>query len=121
DDKANDAIDLTLSVAGGGPLPVRSGWRPGDMIWHGAVGDEEVTAQMRPILNGMRVSWRGLSADIRVMLPRTAELDRLMPVKLPPDTSKMLLCPMPGLVVSIGVSEGQEVKTGETLAVVEAM
>ena len=44
-----------------------------------------------------------------------------MPVKLPPDTSKMLLCPMPGLVVSINVSEGQEVKAGETLAVVEAM
>ena len=50
-----------------------------------------------------------------------SELDALMPVKLPPDTSKMLLCPMPGLVVSIAVSEGQEVKAGETLAVVEAM
>ena len=55
------------------------------------------------------------------MRPKTAELDRLMPVKLPPDTSKLLLCPMPGLVVSIAVGEGQEVKAGETLAVVEAM
>ena len=44
-----------------------------------------------------------------------------MPVKLPPDTSKLLLCPMPGLVVSIAVAEGQEVKAGETLAIVEAM
>ena len=44
-----------------------------------------------------------------------------MPVKVPPDTSKLLLCPMPGLVVSIAVNEGQEVKAGETLAVVEAM
>ncbi|MCB1481617.1 MAG: DUF2118 domain-containing protein [Rhodobiaceae bacterium] len=44
-----------------------------------------------------------------------------MPEKVPPDTSKMLLCPMPGLVVSIAVEEGQEVKAGETLAVVEAM
>jgi propionyl-CoA carboxylase alpha chain len=44
-----------------------------------------------------------------------------MPIKLPPDTSKLLLCPMPGLVVSIAVAEGQEVKAGETLAIVEAM
>jgi propionyl-CoA carboxylase alpha chain len=121
EDTASSAIDFTLVVDGGDPLAVRSDWRPGDMIWHGMVGDERVNAQMRPILNGMRIAWRGLSAEVRVMLPHTAELDRLMPVKLPPDTSKMLLCPMPGLVVSIGVSEGQEVKTGETLAVVEAM
>ncbi|MCB1452599.1 MAG: DUF2118 domain-containing protein, partial [Rhizobiaceae bacterium] len=91
------------------------------IIWQGSVGNTDVTAQMRPILNGMRISWRGLSVDTRVMLPAMAELEKLMPVKLPPDTSKMLLCPMPGLVVSISVAEGQEVKTGETLAVVEAM
>jgi propionyl-CoA carboxylase alpha chain len=71
--------------------------------------------------NGVRIDWRGLSVAARVMRPRTAALDRLMPVKVPPDTSKFLLCPMPGLVVSLAVSEGQEVKTGETLAVVEAM
>ena len=62
-----------------------------------------------------------MSATARVMLPRIAELERLMPVKAPPDTSKLLLCPMPGLVVSILVAVGQEVKAGETLAVVEAM
>ena len=76
---------------------------------------------MRPVLNGMRIAWRGMSATRVAMLPRTAELERLMPVKQPPDTSKLLLCPMPGLVVSIAVAEGQEVKAGETLAVVEAM
>ena len=57
----------------------------------------------------------------RPMLPRIAALERLMPVKVPPDTSKLLLCPMPGLVVSVAVREGQEIKAGETLAVVEAM
>ena len=62
-----------------------------------------------------------MAVTARAMLPRTAALDRLMPVKLPPDTSRMLLCPMPGLVVSIAVTDGQEVKAGETLAVVEAM
>jgi propionyl-CoA carboxylase alpha chain len=120
-DKANGSINFSLSVDGGAAVPVRSDWRAGAALWRGSVGETQVTAQLRPILNGMRVSWRGLSTDIRVMLPRTAELDRLMPVKVPPDTSKLLLCPMPGLVVSIGVSEGQEVKAGETLAVVEAM
>ena len=62
-----------------------------------------------------------MAANARVMLPRIAELDRLMPVREAPDTSKMLLCPMPGLVVSIAVATGQEVKAGEILAVVEAM
>ena len=117
----NGAIDCSVSVNGGDAEPVHSDWRPGDIIWQGSVGNTDVTAQMRPILNGMRISWRGLSVDARVMLPAMAELEKLMPVKLPPDTSKMLLCPMPGLVVSISVAEGQEVKTGETLAVVEAM
>ncbi|TGW07307.1 DUF2118 domain-containing protein, partial [Mesorhizobium sp. M2D.F.Ca.ET.145.01.1.1] len=64
---------------------------------------------------------KGMSVTARAMLPRTAELERLMPEKVAPDTSKLLLCPMPGLVVSIAVAVGQEVKAGETLAVVEAM
>ncbi|MXN46111.1 acetyl-CoA carboxylase biotin carboxylase subunit [Shinella kummerowiae] len=100
---------------------VVSDWRPGDAVWHGTVAGVDVTAQLRPFPNGMRIDWQGLSVRSRVFTPRLAELDALMPVKLPPDTSKMLLCPMPGLVVSIAVSEGQEVKAGETLAVVEAM
>lgn len=100
---------------------VESDWRPGDAVWRGAVDGQSVTAQLRPLRNGMRIDWQGLSVLTRVFTPRLAELDALMPVKLPPDTSKMLLCPMPGLVVSISVQEGQEVKAGETLAVVEAM
>jgi propionyl-CoA carboxylase alpha chain len=100
---------------------VESDWRPGDAVWRGAVDGQSVTAQVRPLRNGMRIDWQGLSVRTRVFTPRLAELDALMPVKLPPDTSKMLLCPMPGLVVSISVQEGQEVKAGETLAVVEAM
>ena len=59
--------------------------------------------------------------EIMVMHPRTAELAALMPVKQPPDLSKFLLSPMPGLLVSVAVVEGQEVKAGEELAVVEAM
>ena len=114
-------MEIDVSVDGGKPFTVASEWRPGEMVWHGTVGGRSVSAQLRPLQNGMRMAWKGMSVLARAMLPRTAELEKLMPVKLPPDTSKLLLCPMPGLVVSIAVAEGQEVKAGETLAVVEAM
>jgi len=110
-----------LTVGDREPVHVASDWRPGDEIWRGKVGGREVTAQIRPRLNGMAIAWRGLSVDALVMEPHVARLERLMPKKAPADTSKLLLCPMPGLVVSIAVATGQEVKAGETLAVVEAM
>jgi propionyl-CoA carboxylase alpha chain len=114
-------LRIELAVGDGEPLTVASDWRPGEIVWRGTVRDRRVAAQIYGILNGIRVAWRGLAVTARAMLPRIAELDRLMPVKAPPDTSKLLLCPMPGLVVSIAVSEGQEIKAGETLAIVEAM
>jgi propionyl-CoA carboxylase alpha chain len=114
-------IEVDLAVAGGKPMTVTSDWRPGDAVWKGEVGGQPVAAQIRPALNGSRIAWNGKAVVAKVMLPNIAALEKLMPVKLPPDTSKLLLCPMPGLVVSISVEEGQEVKAGETLAVVEAM
>jgi propionyl-CoA carboxylase alpha chain len=113
-------FDMEMEAVGE-KLHVITDWRPGDPVWNGAVGGQAVTAQVRPVLNGMLIDWQGLAVRAGVFTPRHAELDRLMPVKLPPDTSKLLLCPMPGLVISIAVAEGQEVKAGETLAVVEAM
>jgi propionyl-CoA carboxylase alpha chain len=68
------------------------------------VGKRTVTVQVRRSRGGYRLDWQGYSVIAKVMTPRVAELDGLMPEKLPPDTSKMLLCPMPGLVVSIAVS-----------------
>jgi len=114
-------FDMTVRIAGGPALGVATSWHPGEAVWRGTIGHRPVTAQVRPILNGLRLDWQGLSVKARVFRPRLAELDRLMPVKLPPDTSNVLLCPMPGLVVSIAVAEGQKVQAGETLAVVEAM
>ncbi len=114
-------LEVDLSIDGGQPLTVASEWRPGEAVWHGRVGGRRISAQIRPVLNGIRIAWKGMAVTARAMLPEVAALDRLMPVKLPPDTSKMLLCPMPGLVVAVAVAEGQEVKAGETLAVVEAM
>ncbi|MBS3647012.1 acetyl/propionyl/methylcrotonyl-CoA carboxylase subunit alpha [Pseudaminobacter sp. 19-2017] len=114
-------LEVDMSIDGEPSVTVSSDWRPGDVLWRGAVGDRNVVAQLRPFENGVRIAWKGISVTARAMLPRTAELARLMPVKVPPDTSKLLLCPMPGLMVSLAVSEGQDVKAGETLAVVEAM
>jgi len=114
-------VEIDVAVGEGPVVTVLSDWAPGDNLWEGSVGGRKVTVQVRSVLGGYRLDWQGYSVVAKVMTPRIAELDGLMPEKLPPDTSKMLLCPMPGLVVSIAVEEGQEIKAGEQLAVVEAM
>ena len=70
---------------------------------------------------GFRMRLRGADLKVHVRTPRQEELAGLMLEKLPPDTSKFLLCPMPGLVVKINVAEGDEVQEGQALATVEAM
>jgi propionyl-CoA carboxylase alpha chain len=102
-------------------LDVDADWWLGNPVWRGKVGDRRVTVQVRPILNGYDLSYRGARAKTRVYTEREAQLAALMPEKAAPDTSKLLLCPMPGLVKAIHVAEGQEVKAGEALCVVEAM
>ncbi|TYC56305.1 acetyl/propionyl/methylcrotonyl-CoA carboxylase subunit alpha [Rhodobacterales bacterium] len=114
-------VELDVAIGEGPSFTVEADWAPGEALWSGRVGTRDVTVQVRPVKGGYRLDWQGFSVIATVMTPRIAELDQLMPEKLPPDTSKMLLCPMPGLVVSIAVAEGQEVKAGEQLAVVEAM
>ncbi len=102
-------------------LVLHSDWWPGQLLWEGKVAGNEIAVQVRPALNGYDLSHAGLRARTFVYTAREAELAALMPEKKGADTSKKLLCPMPGLVVSIAVAEGQEVKAGEALAVVEAM
>jgi propionyl-CoA carboxylase alpha chain len=96
-------------------------WKPGDPVWTGAISGVERAMRVEPIANGVRLATQGVAAEARVYTKREAELAALMPEKRGADTSRVLLCPMPGLVKSIAVSEGQEVKAGDTLAVVEAM
>jgi propionyl-CoA carboxylase alpha chain len=100
---------------------VASDWKPGDPLWSGTINSEPVAVQVRPIPNGFSLAYRGVEAKAYVYTEREAAYARLMPIKKAADTSKLVLCPMPGLVVSIAVKEGQEVKAGETVAVVEAM
>ncbi|MCG8559356.1 MAG: acetyl-CoA carboxylase biotin carboxylase subunit [Hyphomicrobiales bacterium] len=120
----DDAIEVTLLTAKGKKrkrFTVESEWWFGDPVWFGRLNGVEVAVQVRPIANGYDLAYRGIHAPAHVYTTREAELAALMPVKEAPDTSKQLLCPMPGLVVSIHVAEGQEVKAGEALCVVEAM
>jgi propionyl-CoA carboxylase alpha chain len=116
-------FQVGLATSEGEPtmLSVETSWLPGNPLFRGHVGGEEIGVQVRPILNGVNLSHRGVQIDARVYTLRESELASLMPHKEPPDTSRMLLCPMPGLVVSIAVAEGQDIKAGDTLAVVEAM
>ncbi len=115
---------VTLLGEGDKPLEtmeLSSKWWPGDLIWSGTVHGREVAVQVRPVANGYDLAYRGIRARVHVYTEREAALAALMPEKVAPDTSKLLLCPMPGLVKAINVAQGQEVKTGDALCVVEAM
>ena len=103
------------------PHILSSGWKPGDPVWQGMIDGEPAVVQVRYIPNGFLLAHRGVEVKAFVYTESKSAAARLMPIKVAADTSKKLLCPMPGLVVSIAVAPGQEVKAGETLAVVEAM
>jgi propionyl-CoA carboxylase alpha chain len=114
----------TIGVRFDGKSAVRhleSSWKPGEPLWAGTLDSKPVAVQVRTIPNGFALSYRGVEAKAYVFTEREAAYARLMPVKQAANTAKLVLCPMPGLVVSIAVTEGQEVKAGETVAVVEAM
>ena len=105
----------------GKPHLLKSSWAPGEPVWQGTIDGAAIAVQARPIANGIRLAHQGVEVPVYVFTETEAASARIMPVVTASDTGKKLLCPMPGLVVSIAVSEGQEVKAGETLAVVEAM
>jgi propionyl-CoA carboxylase alpha chain len=100
---------------------IRSAWQPGNPLLRCDLNGKPACLQIQRLALGYRLSHGGSQADIKVLTPYAAELDALMPVKEPPDLSKYLLSPMPGLLVSVAVAAGQEVRAGEELAVVEAM
>jgi len=125
-DIARDNGDIVVRFVGadgkpGEPHRLVSSWGPGEPVWHGAIDGRAIAVQARPIPNGVRLAHQGVEVPVYVFTEAEAEYARVMPVVTASDTGKKLLCPMPGLVVSIAVTEGQEVKAGETLAVVEAM
>jgi propionyl-CoA carboxylase alpha subunit len=98
-----------------------SDWVPGMPVWAGTMEDQRIAMHVRMIPNGFELAYRGFEVKTFVYTEREAAYARLMPLKKLSGSEKAVRCPMPGLVVSLAVSEGQEVKTGETLAVLEAM
>jgi propionyl-CoA carboxylase alpha chain len=95
--------------------------KPGDIVWRGTINGKPVSMQIRYIKNGYVISYAGASATVYVYTAREADIFAQTPKKEAADTSKVLLCPMPGLIKQVAVKEGQNVSAGEILAVVEAM
>ena len=102
-------------------IRVSGDWLPGKKLANMTAGDKSLVIKINKITGGFRMRTRGADLKVLVRTPRQAELSKHMQEMLPPDTSKMLLCPMPGLIVKIDVELGQEVQEGQPLCTVEAM
>ncbi|MFK7874405.1 MAG: acetyl-CoA carboxylase biotin carboxylase subunit [Paracoccaceae bacterium] len=118
---AADAAGSTVTFEDGTALRVEGAWTPGDTLAEMIVDGAPLVLKVGKIPGGFRIRNRGAELKVHVRSPRQAELARMMPEKLPPDTSKMLLCPMPGLIVKVDVAVGDEVQDGQALCTVEAM
>jgi propionyl-CoA carboxylase alpha chain len=124
-----DQFDATAGradvVLGDRHFAIQSDSKLGEVLMTGTCNGKAFTAQVErggaknPL--AIRVSHHGTTIDTLALLPRAAELLRLMPHKAPPDLSRFLLSPMPGLLVDVAVQPGQKVTAGEKLAVIEAM
>lgn len=106
----------------GASLRITSDWALGERVFHGYVDGRPVTAQVLARGAGTyRISHLGAAVECQLLTPRMAELADLMPIKEPPDLSKLIMSPMPGLLLRVAVKPGDEVQEGEEIAVVEAM
>jgi len=118
---AADANGSTVTFEDGASLRVAGNWTPGMMLADMTVDGAPLVMKVGKITGGFRIRNRGADLNVHVRSPRQAELALHMIEKTPPDTSKMLLCPMPGLIVKVDVEVGQEVQEGQALCTVEAM
>lgn len=118
---AADTDGSTVTFEDGASLRVEGDWTPGMMLADMTVDGAPLVMKVGKITGGFRIRNRGADLKVHVRSPRQAELALHMIEKLPPDTSKMLLCPMPGLIVKVDVEVGQEVQEGQALCTVEAM
>jgi propionyl-CoA carboxylase alpha chain len=119
----DDDEALTLDLAGEDRALKLSDidWRPGLAQFRATLDGEPFTAEVSRVADGFIIRHRAAKARVRVLTPAVAALYARLPEKVPADTSKLITSPMPGLVVAIPVIVGQEVKTGETVAIIEAM
>ena len=120
-DVAHQGDTVTVVFEDGNSHAFSSDWVPGMPVWSGTLDGAAIAVHVRMIPNGFELAHRGIEVKAFVYTEREARYARLMPVKKLSGSEKSVRCPMPGLVVSLAVAEGQEVKSGETLAIVEAM
>jgi propionyl-CoA carboxylase alpha chain len=96
-------------------------WRPGEALFKARFDGWTATLQVAPAAEGFVIRHHAALERVLVLTPRSAELHEKLPERQPPDTSRLILSPMPGLIVQMAVQPGQPVKAGDTVAVVEAM
>jgi propionyl-CoA carboxylase alpha chain len=116
-----ESVGTQISLDGEKPLLVSSSWNPGQTLGHFRVENNELNVKISHSAKGIRLRRRGMDVVAQVREPHTAALAHLMQIKKPKDTSRLLLCPMPGLLRSLWVNVGDTVEPGQAVAVVEAM
>jgi propionyl-CoA carboxylase alpha chain len=122
-DGADHAVTVSTDglMVDGEDLPITIEYTPGDRMIDVEIGEASLAVRIARVRSGFRLTARGASHVARVLPARIAPYARHMIDKVPPDLSKFLLCPMPGLLVRLDVAEGDHVEPGQPLAVVEAM
>lgn len=116
----NDNV-ASISIDGQPPVRLESDWVPGLAKFEGVLGNESIVVKVERALEGLRLRHRGVSESAIVCTPRAAELKLKLPERKEPDLSKLVISPMPGLMVSIDVKVGELVEEGQTVCVIEAM
>ena len=118
----NGGDHVTVAFEDGRALQLTEiNWRPGQPLFKAKLDGRPFTASVKPAAEGFMIRHRAALAHVLVLTPRSAELHQKLPPKQAADTSKLILSPMPGLVVSLDVEPGQSVQAGQAVAVVEAM
>ena len=125
DQQSTVSVELTesgyLVSLGNLDYQVETNWSLGEPLFKADVNGKDISVQIERSAKGYRLLYRGAEINAQILSPKAAVLSAHMVYKAPADMSKFLLSPMPGLLVKMAVKEGQEVKEGEELAVVEAM
>ncbi len=120
---SGDGLALDIELTGEGrKLGLESvDWRPGKKLFRGVLDGRAFSVEVRQAAEGFVIRHRAAKAHVLVLTPLSAELHERLPKKQAADTSRLIVSPMPGLVVSLDVTPGREVKAGEAVAVIEAM
>jgi propionyl-CoA carboxylase alpha chain len=115
------SLEADLVTVDGTAIDLDLEYTPGDTLVHAEVDGEPLTVKVEPLRTGFRLTTRGAIHLVEVLPQRIAHLSAYMIEKIPPDLSRFLICPMPGLLVALHVQPGDSVEAGQPLAVVEAM